>query len=143
MGSIPWSPLGRGLLTRPVGTETTRGKSDRMLSRHENDVVPAVRQRCVSSPILPFPFPCLLTRYAEPCELFISVEELAKKKGVSMAQVAMAWVLSKPHVSAPIVGTTSLANLEDILGALDVKLSEEEVRVLEERYRPLPVSGHV
>ena len=60
-----------------------------------------------------------------------------------MAQVAMAWVLSKPHVSAPIVGTTSLANLEDILGALDVKLSEEEVRVLEERYRPLPVSGHV
>ena len=46
-----------------------------------------------------------------------SVEELAKKKGVSMAQIAVAWVLAKPHVTAPIVGTTSLDNLEDILGA--------------------------
>ena len=44
------------------------------------------------------------------------VEEIAKRKGVSMAQIAIAWVLSKPHVTAPIVGTTSLANLEDILG---------------------------
>ena len=49
------------------------------------------------------------------------MEELAKKKGVSMAQISMAWVLAKPHVSAPIVGTTSLANLEDILGAFDVR----------------------
>ncbi len=60
-----------------------------------------------------------------------------------MAQIAMAWVLSKPHVSAPIVGTTSLANLEDILGSLEVKLTEEEVKFLEEKYRPLPVAGHV
>ncbi|PIL33273.1 transporter [Ganoderma sinense ZZ0214-1] len=118
VGSIPWSPLGRGLLTRPVGTdtETTRGKSDGLLSRYENDVVPAIRT---------------------------SVEELAKKKGVSMAQISMAWVLAKPHVSAPIVGTTSLVNLEDILGSLDVKLTEEEIKSLEEKYRPLPVSGHV
>ncbi|KAI1787698.1 Aldo/keto reductase [Ganoderma leucocontextum] len=116
VGSIPWSPLGRGLLTRPVGAETTRGKSDRMLSRHENEVVPAVRG---------------------------SVEELAKKKGVSMAQISMAWILSKPHVAAPIVGTTSLANLEDILGSLEVKLTEDEIKFLEEQYKPLPVSGHV
>ena len=75
--------------------------------------------------------------------LFCSVEELAKRKGVSMAQIAMAWVLAKPGVTAPIVGTTSLANLEDLLGALNVTLSEEDVKFLEEEYRPLPVSGHV
>lgn len=75
--------------------------------------------------------------------LFCSVEELAKRKGVSMAQIAMAWVLAKPGVTAPIVGTTSLANLEDLLGALNVTLSEEDIKFLEEEYRPLPVSGHV
>ena len=46
----------------------------------------------------------------------VSIEELAKKKGVSMAQIAMAWVMAKPGVTAPIIGTTSMANLEDILG---------------------------
>ena len=60
-----------------------------------------------------------------------------------MAQIAMAWVLAKPGVTAPIVGTTSLANLEDLLGALNVTLSEEDIKFLEEEYRPLPVSGHV
>ena len=60
-----------------------------------------------------------------------------------MAQVALAWVMAKPGVTAPIVGTTSLANLEDLLGALNVTLSEEDVKFLEEEYRPLPVSGHV
>ncbi|KAM5541952.1 hypothetical protein V8D89_004262 [Ganoderma adspersum] len=116
VGSIPWSPLGRGLLARPVGadSDTTRGKSDRSISRHQNDVVAAIRQ---------------------------SVEELAKKKGVTMAQVALAWMLAKPLVSAPIVGTTSLANLEDILGSLNVKLTEEEIGLLEENYRPMSVVG--
>ncbi|KAI0737384.1 Aldo/keto reductase [Daedaleopsis nitida] len=116
VGSIPWSPLGRGLLTRPAGQDTTRGKSDRMLSRYQTDVLPAVRAR---------------------------VEEVAKQKNVSMAQVALAWVMAKPGVTAPIVGTTSLENLEDLLGALNLTLSEEEMKVLEEAYKPLPVSGHV
>ena len=58
-----------------------------------------------------------------------------------MAQVALAWMLAKPLVSAPIVGTTSLANLEDILGSLDVKLTEEEIGLLEENYRPMSVVG--
>ena len=60
-----------------------------------------------------------------------------------MAQVALAWILAKPGVSAPIVGTTDLSNLEDLLGALDVTLSEDEIKFLEEEYRPLPVTGHV
>ncbi|KAI0737383.1 Aldo/keto reductase [Daedaleopsis nitida] len=115
VGSIPWSPLGRGLLTRPVGKDTVRGKSDLGLTRFQNDVVPAVRTR---------------------------VEELATKKGVSMAQVALAWIMTKPGVTAPIVGTTSLANLEDLLGALDVQLTEDEIKFLEEQYKPLPISGH-
>ena len=77
--------------------------------------------------------------------IIAEVEALAKRKGpgVSMAQVAVAWMLAKPGVTAPIVGTTSLANLEDLLGALNVTLSEEDIKFLEEEYRPLPVSGHV
>ena len=72
-----------------------------------------------------------------------SIEELSKRKSASMAQIALAWILSKPGVTAPIVGTTSLANLEDLLGALEVKLTEDDIKYLEEEYRPLPVSGHV
>ena len=60
-----------------------------------------------------------------------------------MAQIALAWILAKPGVTAPIVGTTSLDNLKDLLGALDVKLTEEDIKFLEEEYKPLPVSGHV
>ncbi len=60
-----------------------------------------------------------------------------------MAQISLAWILSKPGVTAPIVGTTSLEKLQDLLAALDVKLSEEDVKFLEEEYKPLPVAGHV
>jgi len=59
-----------------------------------------------------------------------------------MAQVAIAWVLSKEGVSAPIIGTTKLENLHDIIGAIDVKLTEEEIKYLEESYVPLKVLGH-
>ena len=86
------------------------------------------------------------------------MEELAKK-GISMAEVAVAWILAKPHVTAPIVGTTSLNNLEDILGkprrtlrgahanmertgGLDVELTEEEFKYLEDPYKPMAITGH-
>ncbi|RDX41308.1 aryl-alcohol dehydrogenase [Lentinus brumalis] len=115
VGSIPWSPLARGLLTRPVGAESKRGSVDWFIGRYQNQATVDIVSR---------------------------VEELAKKKGVSMAQVAIAWVLSKPHVTAPIVGTTSLTNLEDILGGLDVELTEEEVKYLEEPYKPMAITGH-
>ena len=71
-----------------------------------------------------------------------SVEELSKRKGVSMAQISLAWILAKPGVTAPIVGTTSVEKLADLIGALEVKLSEEEIKYLEEEYKPLAVSGH-
>ncbi len=59
-----------------------------------------------------------------------------------MAQIATAWILAKPGVTAPIIGTTSLKNLEDILGALQVTLTEEEIKYLEEPYAPVPIVGH-
>lgn len=59
-----------------------------------------------------------------------------------MAQVSLAWMLAKPGVSAPIIGSTSLKNLEDIVGAVDVKLTEEEMKYLEEPYKPSELCGH-
>ncbi|KAJ8488405.1 hypothetical protein ONZ51_g3571 [Trametes cubensis] len=115
VGSIPWSPLGRGLLTHPLNTETVRSKTDAFLKAFDIPSIPAIVGR---------------------------VEELAKKKGASMAQIATAWILAKPGVTAPIIGTTSLKNLEDILGALDVKLTEEEIKYLEEPYQPVAILGH-
>ena len=89
----------------------------------------------------------------------VRVEQVAAKKGTSMAQVALAWILSRPGVSAPIVGARSLENLKDliseldfvwsgeitdcgIIDAVDVKLSDEEIKFLEERYQPQAISGH-
>ncbi|RPD71323.1 Aldo/keto reductase [Lentinus tigrinus ALCF2SS1-7] len=115
VGAIPWSPLGRGLLTRTTRDATLRGKTDKFSATYD----------------MPF-LDTLTTR----------IDEIAKKKGVSMAQVSLAWMLTKPGVSAPIIGTTSLTNLEDILGCLDVTLTEEEVKYLEEPYTPSKISGH-
>ncbi|CAE6477365.1 unnamed protein product, partial [Rhizoctonia solani] len=75
-------------------------------------------------------------------EIINRIEALATAKGASMAQISIAWVLSKDPVAAPIVGTTSLKNLEDILGAIQVKLTEEEIKSLEEPYLSQSVAGH-
>ncbi|EIW61081.1 Aldo/keto reductase [Trametes versicolor FP-101664 SS1] len=116
VGSIPWSPLARGMLTRPLNTDSKRAESDNLLGWYQNPASTAIVSR---------------------------VEELAKKKSVSMAQVSIAWMLSKDGVSAPIVGSTNLKNLEDIIGALAVKLTDDEIKYLEEPYQPLRIAGHV
>ncbi|RDX41307.1 aryl-alcohol dehydrogenase [Lentinus brumalis] len=116
VGSIPWSPLARGLLTRPIDQASKRGNTDWFIGRYKNESTATIVSR---------------------------VEEIAKKKGVSMAQIAIAWILAKPDVTAPIVGTTSLNNLQDILGGLEVELSDEEVKYLEEAYKPMAITGHV
>ncbi|KAJ7644828.1 Aldo/keto reductase [Roridomyces roridus] len=122
VGSIPWSPLARGSLTRPLpkdesSTKTTRETSDRL--------------------------PPKLFLQSEGNQTVVKrVEEIATKRGISMAQVSIAWILGKPEVSSPIVGTTSLANLEDILQGVHVKLTDEEIKYLEEPYQPLAVIGH-
>ncbi|KAJ7707514.1 NADP-dependent oxidoreductase domain-containing protein [Mycena rosella] len=93
VGAIPWLPLVRGGLTRPLVNQkqTKRGGSD-------------------------LPRPTRLSSKGKQSACRLPVEEIAKKRGISMAQVSVAWVLSKEGVSAPIVGTTSLANLADIIG---------------------------
>ncbi|KAJ7707472.1 NADP-dependent oxidoreductase domain-containing protein [Mycena rosella] len=119
VGAIPWSPLARGGLTRPLADQllTKRGTSD----------------------IMP---PNAYTQSTANQTVVNRVDEIAKKRGITMAQVSVAWVLSKDAVSAPIVGTTSLANLADILAGVHVKLTEEEIKYLEEPYQPMSVIGH-
>jgi len=100
----------------------------------------------------------LCPSFSDECSLLLSVEELAKKKGVKMAQIAVAWSLKR--VTAPIVGTTKLQNLKETIGerdvaceislrvltrtaeALDIELTEEEAKYLEEPYLPNVVLGH-
>ncbi|KAL7282846.1 hypothetical protein ACG7TL_002259 [Trametes sanguinea] len=70
------------------------------------------------------------------------VEEIAKRKGVSMARVSLAWLLSKEGVTAPIIGPNTIEKLEDLIGSLDVELTGEEIKYLEEPYAPMRVCGH-
>jgi aryl-alcohol dehydrogenase-like predicted oxidoreductase len=118
VGVIPWSPLARGRLARPWEAETTkRSESDGYAKN-------------------------LYTKTAEADKLV--VERLAKvagERGVPMAQVALAWLLTKPAITAPIVGATKLHHLEDAVAAVGLKLTADEVKALEEPYVPHPVLG--
>jgi 1-deoxyxylulose-5-phosphate synthase len=117
LGSLPWSPLARGRLAR-TGTEaaaTVRSANDPFGDRLYEESDNAVLDR---------------------------VAEVAKEHGVSPAQVAIAWLLHKPVVTAPIVGATKPSQLDDPVAAVDLELSDEQVARLEEPYRPRPVAGH-
>ena len=118
VGVIPWSPLARGRLTRPWGTSTRRTETDRIGAGLYNK-----------------------TEQSD-CEIVGEVERIAGERGVAMAQVALAWVLARSDVTAPIVGVTSMAQLEDALAALAVTLSAEEIAALEAHYTPRAVMGH-
>jgi 1-deoxyxylulose-5-phosphate synthase len=116
VGVIPWSPLARGRLTRDWDSATARSETDgfgKMLYRDEDR---AIVER---------------------------VAEVAAERGISRAQVALAWMLSKSYISAPIVGATKTAHLDDAVGAVEVRLSDEEIKRLEEPYRPHSVVGFV
>ncbi|ORX51603.1 Aldo/keto reductase [Hesseltinella vesiculosa] len=118
IGQVPWSPLDRGLLARPLGQDTLRTSSDFGFERIHpgglNNVDKAIVNR---------------------------VEELAKKKSIPMSQVALAWVLSKPAVSSAIVGINKSSRIADAVDSLKVKLTEEELRFLEEPYLPRALQG--
>ncbi|KAF8328980.1 aryl-alcohol dehydrogenase [Amanita rubescens] len=120
VGSIPWSSLANGILTRPAGTRTQRSEVDRYISAYITGAGADVTSKIVER-----------------------VEEVAKKRDISMAQVALAWVLSKDAVTAPILGATSLEKLNDSIQAVHIKLTEEEIRYLEEPYIPRAIIGHV
>ncbi|TBU29634.1 NADP-dependent oxidoreductase domain-containing protein, partial [Dichomitus squalens] len=115
--SIPWSPLGRELLARHIDGKTLRLKTDGYIPSR------------------------LSWRTDELTALLCRVEELAEK-GVSMTQISTAWIMNKPGITAPIIGTTSPRNLADILGALEVTFTEAEMKDLEEPYQTLKVLGH-
>ncbi|KAJ7678995.1 aryl-alcohol dehydrogenase [Mycena polygramma] len=117
VGAIPWSPLARGALTRPLENQNTK--------RGESDIMP----------------PSVYTQSEASQTIVKRVEEVAKKRGISMAQVSVAWSLSKEGISAPIVGTTSLANLADAIAGTHIKLTEEEIKYLEEPYQPRTILG--
>ncbi|KAK7682836.1 hypothetical protein QCA50_014220 [Cerrena zonata] len=114
VGAIPWSPLARGVLTRPLNAATKRSQTDDWFGLYKDS----------------------------PPEIVNRVEELAKKKGVTMAQISTAWIMAKDGVTAPIVGTTNLKNLEDLIASVNVTLSEDEMKYLEEAYRPSAILGH-
>lgn len=117
VGSIPWSPLARGILTRPLSETTTRAQVDVLVSTYARaDATPDIVNR---------------------------VQEIAQKKGLSMAQVSLAWIMNKEGVTAPIIGSTSLKNLKDLIDAVHVKLDKDEIQYLEEPYKPRDILGHV
>ncbi|WP_136687855.1 aldo/keto reductase [Halorhabdus amylolytica] len=119
IGVIPWSPLARGYLARPHEEfdATTRGETDDYAREHP---------------------------YFESGgrEINERVEELAADYGVTMAQIALAWLLEQETVDAPIVGTTSVEHLEDAVEALEIDLSESDQAYLEEPYEPVRIAGH-
>jgi aryl-alcohol dehydrogenase-like predicted oxidoreductase len=118
VGILPWSPLARGLLAGGAGRgdrQTTRARSDPYLdSLYRPDLDAGVLDRAA---------------------------EVAAGRGDRTAQVALAWLLHRPGVTAPIVGATRLGHLEDALAAEQLSLTGEEMARLEEPYVPHPVSG--
>jgi aryl-alcohol dehydrogenase-like predicted oxidoreductase len=124
IGVIPWSPLARGFLAgnrprseeaKPGEGETTRGKTD------------ATAQR----------FYYQESHY----QVVDRVTDIAKRRSVSNAQVALAWMLHKPGITSPIIGATKRHHLEEAVKALDLHLSEDEINYLEAPYQPHPVLG--
>ncbi|MBV9762201.1 MAG: aldo/keto reductase [Acidobacteriaceae bacterium] len=120
IGVIPWSPLARGFLagnrSKQGGGETTRSNSDdyaKQMYYQGDDFAIADR-----------------------------VGEVAQGRGLANMQIALAWILNKPGITAPILGATKLRHLEQAIGALDVHLSNEEIHKLEEPYQPHKILGH-
>jgi aryl-alcohol dehydrogenase-like predicted oxidoreductase len=115
VGSIPWSPLAAGWVARPWGAQssTRRGKD------------------------YPVADPKGRPLFLESDKAIVdTVQKIAEARSVTMAQVAMAWVLKNPVVSSPIVGATKPQHLADAAAALDLRLTEEEISSLEEPYVP-------
>ena len=121
VGVIPWSPLARGLL---AGNRSREG--ERRTVRSGSD-----------------PFGDSLYSTAADFDVVDRAAQVAEARGIPAAQVALAWLLHRPGVTAPIVGATKLGHLEDALAGEQLSLTEEEMTRLEEPYQPHPVLGHV
>jgi aryl-alcohol dehydrogenase-like predicted oxidoreductase len=120
IGCIPWSPIARGVLARPWSDEPTtlRGQTDEFGKS-------------------------LYAKMADGDRAVVgAVGETAERLGVSRASLALAWVLRKPEVTAPIVGVSKQRHLDDAIAALDIKLDDATVATLEAPYVPHPIAGH-
>ena len=119
VGVIPWSPLARGFLSRShahaLDKETTRAKSDNVLDMQFGDA---------------------------DLETLRRMEEIGARRGAANAQIAIAWLLAK-GVAAPIIGASKMSHLADAIAAASIVLTDEEVKYLEEPYRPKPVAGNL
>jgi aryl-alcohol dehydrogenase (NADP+) len=120
IGLIPWSPMARGFFAgnrkRGGGGQTVRAQSD--------------------------PFANDMYFQEEDFTVAERAAEVAKGHQATASQIALAWVLSKPYIAAPIIGSSKIGHLDQAIAALEIKLSDEEVRQLEELYQPHPVLGH-
>ncbi|WP_037283842.1 aldo/keto reductase [Saccharibacillus sacchari] len=117
IGVIPWSPFAKGILTRDWNEETARSSNDPVGTRMADSMQESDRN------------------------IVGKVAEIAARRGISKAQVALAWVLQKSEVTAPIVGATKPHHLEDAVAAIDVKLTDEEIAELEAPYLPHQIWG--
>ncbi|MEO3936200.1 aldo/keto reductase [Dermatophilaceae bacterium Soc4.6] len=115
VGVIPWSPLARGRLTRAWDTQTSRTETDEFGGSLYRD---------------------------EDADVVATVLEVAQRRGVSPAQVALAWVMAQPAVTSPIVGVTKPEHLADAVAAVDLELSDDELQELSAGYLPHAVAGH-
>ncbi len=115
VGVIPWSPLARGRLTRPWDTQTSRTETDEFGGSLYRD---------------------------EDADVVAKVLEVAERRGVSPAQVALAWVMAQPAVTSPIVGITKPEHLADAVAAVDLELGDDELKELSAGYLPHAVAGH-
>ena len=118
IGVIPYSPLASGRLTREIAESTQRSQTDQ-IAKMKYDATTQTDQQVIAR-----------------------VAELAQKHGVPRVHIALAWLLQKEPVTAPIIGATKISHLEDAVGAFAVKLTQEEVVYLEEPYVPHPIVGH-
>lgn len=118
LGLIPWSPLARGQLARPPQAGTVRSNTDEYAKSLYGGTA------------------------AADDKVIARVQTMAAAKGVPPARIALAWLLHKPAVTAPIVGASKPRHIEDAVGALGIKLTAEEIKTLEEPYVPHAVAGH-
>ena len=118
IGVIPYSPLASGRLTRDAASQSTLRAETDHIQKLKYDATAATDQRIVER-----------------------VAEIAARVGVPHVHIALAWLLQKQPVTAPIIGATKIAHLDDAVGALSVKLTQEDVAYLEEPYVPHPVVG--
>ncbi len=120
VGLIPWSPMARGFFAgnrkRTGGGETVRAQTDDFAGQ----------------------------LYFRPEDFTVAerADEVGKARGISASQIALAWILNKPHISAPIIGSSKMEHLEQAIAALDVRLSPEEIIRLEQPYQSHPILGH-